>query len=704
MDANLKELLEQGFAKLEENNWDEGESLFENVLSEDPECGLAHAGKLLASLKVNKLEELKALDTPFDNNNNFKRAVKYADDELKATLEGYNNAIYERLHGPEMEKTYREATMLMEIGAYTEAIEKFEQVKIYKNSVRLAVNCKKAIEAEKKDNTYRDACALLDYAYRQEDIEAAVQKFVSIISWKDSKAKIDECGKKTALLKNLSEAEIAQLKEKCQVERNRLAALKVEEENEKAFKIANLFVPEPVFDTAFAEEAEEEVAEPLEICEVTEEIQAAEETCEENIQRIEETTQEASEEGEEEVVETVEEAVEETIETPVEPINESDEEYVPAEAETEVEQADNIVSEPQEPVYTNNSYTAPTPKKKSKGKVLVILLAVGLIGIILLLVGLIVGVLEYNYQKAVGLADEGYYEEAKQAFSTFSFYRDSEDMINECDYKEALEYLAEDNYEQARAIFRALGDYSDSKNMVNECSYQEATDLLSMYYYQDAKSIYESLGEYKDSSDMVLECDYQRAVDLWEDGNLDNAESIFRSLGYYKDSYQMVESIVDAKQYEQAVDHYRSGEYAAARNIFNTLSDYEDTEKYLRLINAHTSYLSNASSIYDLVGFEDADDIILEDDDFLQAFLMGNWKNYSGNYMNFTKKSDGSTNCNYNISAANGAYFKIENGCYYVRSEYSYDWRIQWRFTLKDEDTIDVYSYNNSTTYTLYRQ
>lgn len=105
-----------------------------------------------------------------------------------------------------------------------------------------------------------------------------------------------------------------------------------------------------------------------------------------------------------------------------------------------------------------------------------------------------------DYETAMGLYNEGQYEQARELFEELADYEDSAEMVKKCDYQLALEYMAADKYEDAKALFVKLGNYEDSANMVKSCDYKIAMAKMEAGEYQEAREIFIALGDYKDSA------------------------------------------------------------------------------------------------------------------------------------------------------------------------------------------------------------
>lgn len=89
VNAGVEALLKRVNIFLEDDEWDSAEEYCEKVLDIDPENARAYLGKVLAELKMHTSEELFSSEKPIKDNKNFKKALRFADPELKRELEAY---------------------------------------------------------------------------------------------------------------------------------------------------------------------------------------------------------------------------------------------------------------------------------------------------------------------------------------------------------------------------------------------------------------------------------------------------------------------------------------------------------------------------------------------------------------------------------------------------------------------------------------
>ena len=250
--ANTAPLIKRVFMFLEDSKWSEANEYCEKVLDVDPECADAYLGKLLAELKVQRKTSLEFYSRPFDHTDNYNKIVRFGSDALVSELKQYNVTIRER-NEENIYNTGADLANHQTPEKQIEAAEEFEKVPGYRDADTRAKNCrhqalllsydiamkamgksttsqqyaeagklfleiaddyapakekaeecavksKELAEVKRKDAIYAEALA----AMKKDDIpsiESAIKQFQSIIAWRDSENKIEECNKKIANIK-----------------------------------------------------------------------------------------------------------------------------------------------------------------------------------------------------------------------------------------------------------------------------------------------------------------------------------------------------------------------------------------------------------------------------------------------------------------------------------------------------------------------
>ena len=245
--GNVNALLKRGFMALEDGEWAKADDFFEQCLNQNAELSEAYLGKLMAELQVKTQDGLKDCANPFNDRNNYQKAVRFADGKLKAFLADVIDFINDCNKNSALDEVYNRAKNLMNLGqesSYIEAKNYFESIAGHRDSDALAKECEEKAEIVRKDNLYNKACDVFDDSHKWvgkpsgiKAYEDAMAIFLSLDGWKNSAIKADECSRKIAELQQLEEqrkAEETAKAEKLRLERERQAELeRIEQEKKK---------------------------------------------------------------------------------------------------------------------------------------------------------------------------------------------------------------------------------------------------------------------------------------------------------------------------------------------------------------------------------------------------------------------------------------------------------------------------------------
>ena len=283
--ADIEPLLKRAFIFLEDSKFDEADEYCEKVLDKDPENGMAYLGKYMVQLKVRQREDLKewmALERatkPIDTFENYKKVLRYGDEELVNELKGYMENAYETNYNKAKklmdealtyeeyntaalcfkcignykdseklwekcteiagkEKKYFDAVEIMNKSAdyknYRSAKEIFESISGYKDSKELSRDCERLAQEEYNNSIYNTALKCTEgRKVGIEDYKMAIGHLRRVIEWKDSREKIEEFEKKIEKILN-EERERSEIEEN---ENNR-----IKKQNKKGIIIAAIFI------------------------------------------------------------------------------------------------------------------------------------------------------------------------------------------------------------------------------------------------------------------------------------------------------------------------------------------------------------------------------------------------------------------------------------------------------------------------------
>ena len=191
--AGITPLLERAFIFLEDGDFSSADEYCERVLDQDPRNARAYLGKMMASLRVSREEDLANQRDSFENDPNYRKAARFADEALSAELTGYLNVIRARKEEERRADAYRRAVEA-ESAAATEkacfaAAELFDALRDYRDARDHAAACRDRAETIRKNGIYDKALAEI----RAGQFEKAIEIFESISGWRDSEEKIDYC-------------------------------------------------------------------------------------------------------------------------------------------------------------------------------------------------------------------------------------------------------------------------------------------------------------------------------------------------------------------------------------------------------------------------------------------------------------------------------------------------------------------------------
>ena len=88
-------LVKKGLELLKQSDFVSAGQIFEQVLAQNPKNSAAYVGKLMARMKAKNVNELVALPFRLENDELFRKALEYANSQMKETLRKYiqaNNA------------------------------------------------------------------------------------------------------------------------------------------------------------------------------------------------------------------------------------------------------------------------------------------------------------------------------------------------------------------------------------------------------------------------------------------------------------------------------------------------------------------------------------------------------------------------------------------------------------------------------------
>ena len=220
--GNTASLSERAFMFLEDGEWENADTYCEKVLDLEPKNGNAYLGKLMAELQVRKPDDLKNCETPFDDRDSYKKAVRFGDEKLKNYLVACTKYITERNANAQKEMIYNETVLSLQMAKvtseYKKAAERFRSISGYKDADEQAAECEKKAEecarAEEErvtELTYQNAVNKMRSG--KESIAKyrhAIYELRTIADYKDSARLIEKCEQEILALEELEAAKMSE--------------------------------------------------------------------------------------------------------------------------------------------------------------------------------------------------------------------------------------------------------------------------------------------------------------------------------------------------------------------------------------------------------------------------------------------------------------------------------------------------------------
>lgn len=178
--GNVRALLDRGFMALEDGEWEKADGFFEQALNFDAKIAEAYLGKLMAELEVTEKGKLSDCEQPFDNSNNYQKAIRFGDEALVAALNGYVSKINERNENNRLAGIYRKAQNTMRCATteqdFFDAADYFSSIKQYSNSNELAKQCNAKAVQIRKERLAKEEAERLEQRRKAEEARIAAEK------------------------------------------------------------------------------------------------------------------------------------------------------------------------------------------------------------------------------------------------------------------------------------------------------------------------------------------------------------------------------------------------------------------------------------------------------------------------------------------------------------------------------------------------
>ena len=198
--SNIAPLIKRIFMFLEDGEFESAVDYCERVLDAEPENANAYLGKLMADLKVKRIEDLEICSDPFDGNSNYTKILRYGDNELISKLKRFVESIKDRNLTSAYNNALNHFDNANSIRDYLDAKKLFSNLGDYQDALTYISRCDTAIseieqknEAERQASLTQKATELIRNAMTANDYRRVLGEYKSFSNWNDSERFIKIC-------------------------------------------------------------------------------------------------------------------------------------------------------------------------------------------------------------------------------------------------------------------------------------------------------------------------------------------------------------------------------------------------------------------------------------------------------------------------------------------------------------------------------
>lgn len=212
--TSIEATIDYALLQIEDGNISKAQQLLDKAASIAPKHPMIYVGRLLIELQVKRQEDLARFEGNFEQSANYQKAVRFANPQLRSLLVEYA----ENAKRNNVKSIYEQAVTTMNSAVtaddFITAKQLFDMIPQYADASQLSATCVERANTSRKEETYQNAIKTMnsDTSNRIEKLQKSITIFSSIVDYKDSRDKIDQCER---LISNEKEL-IAKKKKKTQ--------------------------------------------------------------------------------------------------------------------------------------------------------------------------------------------------------------------------------------------------------------------------------------------------------------------------------------------------------------------------------------------------------------------------------------------------------------------------------------------------------
>ena len=155
VNAGIEPLFKRASMALADGEFGSADAFYERILNQDPENAEAYVGKLLSELHIKKTSDLADSEVSFESSNNYKKAIQFANAELKNELLNALQTVITRIDNKKKDKIYQRAKVLLngarDIPSCKNAQKLFISISGYLDAEQYVATCQEKIDAFQKE-------------------------------------------------------------------------------------------------------------------------------------------------------------------------------------------------------------------------------------------------------------------------------------------------------------------------------------------------------------------------------------------------------------------------------------------------------------------------------------------------------------------------------------------------------------------------
>ncbi len=487
-------LMERAYLFMEDGNFVSAEEYLDRVLDIDPKFASAYVAKVCVTFQLRREAELAETTFQYEDNADWRKAMRFANPQQKAVYENYAAKVKERTERQIRDYSY-DCAMEMAVNPYANKNKLDKELSDYKVSCTHSDGC--MADGSRRKNSQMNEDAFRQIVKSNEPGDLSEQSFNTAAAMfdeiKDSDAA--ECAGQCRTL-----AEQARQK---QIYNNAATAYRKNINSPTELeKAAAVFLSVPQY-----KDAKERAL-----------------RCMDDAKKIRDDLYN-------DAVKAMQEAGKESAKW---------EKAKKLLAEKELDSYPDIKQLRTKAAEQHEKYLAAEKEqarrnaaKKKRNSILGVVAAAVAVVVLLLVTKVIIPA--SNYRKAESLRANGRYEEAVAAFTNAGDYSDAATQIMVTYYAEGEAKREAGEWTEAVEAFKNAGDYSDAATQIKATYYAEGEAKRDAGEWTEAVKAFKNAGDYSDAATQIKETEYQKAQALYASADYANAYTTYKSISGYKD-------------------------------------------------------------------------------------------------------------------------------------------------------------------------